>query len=447
MQKVNVNNIKAPPSSLEAEQAILASLLLDDRAIDKIIDIIDVDDFYYPYHKLLYTTILELSRENKPLDLVTLVAKLEDKGLLASVGGYEYISSLVDIIPNASNIAHYAEIAKEKAILRKLINLSTEMSEKSFNYAGDINELLDEAERNIFKLAEYKIRNEIKPLSQLITEAFHSLERLYQNPGHIAGVPSDFIDLDKITNGFQPSDFIIIAGRPAMGKTAFALNIAINVSTKYKKSVAIFSLEMSAGQLAQRLIGSEARIDSTKLKNGKLTMEEWQNLAAVAGSLSEAKLFIDDTAAISVMELRAKCRRIRREHGLDLVIIDYLQLMGGSRAENREQQISEISRSLKALAKELNVPIIALSQLNRSVESRADKRPYPSDLRESGAIEQDADLILFLYRDEVYNKDTKFPGIAEVIISKHRNGPTGIVYLAFLKQFTRFENSAIESVY
>jgi len=240
MQKVNVNNIKAPPSSLEAEQAILASLLLDDRAIDKIIDIIDVDDFYYPYHKLLYTTILELSRENKPLDLVTLVAKLEDKGLLASVGGYEYISSLVDIIPNASNIAHYAEIAKEKAILRKLINLSTEMSEKSFNYSGDINELLDEAERNIFKLAEYKIRNEIKPLSQLITEAFHSLERLYQNPGHIAGVPSDFIDLDKITNGFQPSDFIIIAGRPAMGKTAFALNIAINVSTKYKKSVAIF---------------------------------------------------------------------------------------------------------------------------------------------------------------------------------------------------------------
>jgi replicative DNA helicase len=320
------------------------------------------------------------------------------------------------------------------------------MSEKSFNYSGDISELLDEGERNIFKLAEYKIRNEIKPLSQLITEAFHSLERLYQDPGHMAGVPSDFIDLDRITNGFQSSDFIIIAGRPAMGKTAFALNIAINASTKYKKSVAIFSLEMSAGQLAQRLIGSEARIDSTKLKNGKLSMEEWQNLAAVAGSLSEAKLFIDDTAAISVMELRAKCRRIRREHGLDLVIIDYLQLMGGSRAENREQQISEISRSLKALAKELNIPIIALSQLNRSVESRADKRPYPSDLRESGAIEQDADLILFLYRDEVYNKDTKFPGIAEVIISKHRNGPTGVVYLTFLKQFTRFENSAIESV-
>jgi replicative DNA helicase len=446
MQKVNASNLKSPPNSLEAEQAILASLLLDERAIDKIIDIIEVDDFYYPYHKLLYATILELNHENKPLDLVTVVTKLEDKGLLASAGGYEYISSLVDILPNASNIAHYAEIAKEKAILRKLISLSSEMSEKSFNYSGDINELLDEAEKNIFKLAEYKIRNEIKPLSQLITEAFHSLEKLYQDPGHIAGTPSDFVDLDRITNGFQSSDFVIIAGRPAMGKTAFALNIAINSSTKYKKSVAIFSLEMSAGQLAQRLIGSEARIDSTKLKNGKLSMEEWQNLAAVAGSLSEAKLFIDDTAAISVMELRAKCRRIRREHGLDLVIIDYLQLMGGSRAENREQQISEISRSLKALAKELNIPIIALSQLNRSVESRADKRPYPSDLRESGAIEQDADLILFLYRDEVYNKDTKFPGIAEVIISKHRNGPTGVVYLTFLKQFTRFENSAIESM-
>jgi replicative DNA helicase len=444
MQKVKNGSIKTPPSSLEAEQAIIASLLLDERAIDRIIDIIEIDDFYHPYHQLLYTTILELNNENKPLDLVTLVSKLEDKGQLISAGGYEYISSLVDIIPNASNIVHYAEITKEKAILRKLINISSEMSEKSFNYSGDVNELLDEAERNIFKLAEYKLRNEIKPLNQLITEAFHSLETLYQNPGHIIGIPSDFIDLDRITNGFQPSDFIIIAGRPAMGKTAFALNIAINSASKYKKSVAVFSLEMSAGQLVQRLIGSEARINSTKLKNGKLTMEEWQNLASIGGSLSESKLFIDDTAAISVMELRAKCRRIRREHGLDLVIIDYLQLMGGSRAENREQQISEISRSLKALAKELNIPIVALSQLNRGVESRADKRPYPSDLRESGAIEQDADLILFLYRDEVYNKDTKFPGIAEVIISKHRNGPTGTVYLTFLKQFTRFENSAIE---
>jgi replicative DNA helicase len=446
MQKINSTHTKIPPNSIEAEQAILASLLIDNKAIDRIIDILENDDFYHPYNQLLYSTILELNSENKPLDLVTLIAKLEDKGQLAEAGGYEYISSIVDIIPNASNIVHYAEIAKEKAILRKLIDISTEMSERSFNYVGDINELLDEAERRIFKLAEYKLRNEIKPLSQLITEAFHSLETLYQSPGHLTGIPSDFIDLDKITNGFQPSDFIIIAGRPAMGKTAFALNIAMNASSKYKKSVAVFSLEMSSGQLVQRLIGSEARISSTKLKNGKLTMEEWQNLASIGGKLSEAKLFIDDTAAISAMELRAKCRRIKREHGLDLVIIDYLQLMGGSRAENREQQISEISRSLKALAKELNIPVIALSQLNRSVESRADRRPYPSDLRESGAIEQDADLILFLYRDEVYNKDTKFPGIAEVIISKHRNGPTGTVYLTFLKQFTRFENSAIESV-
>ena len=446
MQKVNIASPKIPPNSLEAEQAILASLLIDERAIDRIVDIIEIDDFYHPYHQLIFSTLLALNNENKPLDLVTLISKLEDKGQLINAGGYEYISSLVDIIPNASNIVHYAEITKEKAILRKLINISSEMSEKSFNYSGDVNELLDEAERSIFKLAEYKLRNEIKPLSQLITEAFHSLETLYQSPGHLTGIPSDFIDIDKITNGFQQSDFIIIAGRPAMGKTAFALNIAMNAASKYKKPVAVFSLEMSAGQLVQRLIGSEARINSTKLKNGKLTMDEWQNLAAIGGKLSEAKLFIDDTAAITVMELRAKCRRIRREHGLDLVIIDYLQLMGGSRAENREQQISEISRSLKALAKELNIPIIALSQLNRSVESRADKRPYPSDLRESGAIEQDADLILFLYRDEIYNKDTKFPGIAEIIISKHRNGPTGTVYLTFLKHFTRFENSAIESV-
>lgn len=446
MQKINTANPKTPPSSLEAEQAVLASLLIDERAIDRVIEIIEIDDFYHPYHQLIYSTLLELNNENKPLDLVTLVSKLEDKGQLINAGGYEYISSLVDIIPNASNIVHYAEIAKEKAILRKLINISTEMSEKAFNYSGDVNELLDMAERSIFKLAEYKLRNEIRPLSQLVTEAFHSLETLYQSPGHITGIPSDFIDLDNITNGFQPSDFIIIAGRPAMGKTAFALNIAINAASKYKKTVAVFSLEMSAEQLAQRLIGSEARISSTKLKNGKLTIDEWQSLAAIGGKLSEANLFIDDTPAITVMELRSKCRRIRREHGLDIVIIDYLQLMGGSRAENREQQISEISRSLKALAKELNIPIIALSQLNRSVESRADKRPYPSDLRESGAIEQDADLILFLYRDEIYNKDTKFPGIAELIISKHRNGPTGTVYLTFLKHFTRFENSAIESI-
>jgi replicative DNA helicase len=446
MQRINTTSTKIPPNSLEAEQAILASLLIDERAIDRIIEIIEIDDFYHPYHQSIYSTLLELNNENKPLDLVTLVSKLEDKGQLINAVGYEYISSLVDIIPYASNIVHYAELTKEKAILRKLINISSEMSEKSFNYAGDVNELLDEAERSIFKLAEYKLRNEIKPLGQLITEAFHSLETLYQSPGHLTGIPSDFIDLDKITNGFQPSDFVIIAGRPAMGKTAFALNIAMNAASKCKKSVVVFSLEMSAGQLAQRIIGSEAKINSTKLKNGKLTMEEWQNLAAIGGKLSEAKLFIDDTAAITVMELRAKCRRIRRENGLDLVIIDYLQLMGGSRAENREQQISEISRSLKALAKELNIPIVALSQLNRSVESRADKRPYPSDLRESGAIEQDADLILFLYRDEIYNKDTKFPGIAEIIISKHRNGPTGTVYLTFLKHFTRFENSAIESI-
>lgn len=443
MQRVNSINVKTPPSNIEVEQAVLACLLLDEKSIDKVATLLEIDDFYHPYHKIIYKTIVDLHNENKPLDVVTVVSKLGDRGELDKAGGIDYISTLVDIIPNASNLSYYANIAKEKALVRKLITVTSEISDKSYNFSGNLDELLDEAERNIFKIAEYKLKNDIKHIGPLISETFHTLESLYQKNEQIVGIPTGFIDLDKIIGGFQLSDFVIIAGRPGMGKTAFALNIAVNTAVKYKKSVAIFSLEMSSGQLVQRLISSEAKINSTKLRNGKLSMDEWQGLASVGGLLSETKLFIDDTAAISALDLRAKCRRLKREHELDLIIVDYLQLMAGGKAENREQQISEISRNLKALAKELNIPVIALSQLNRSVESRSDKRPYPSDLRESGAIEQDADLILFLYRDEVYNKDTKMPGVAEVIISKHRNGPTGIVPLAFLKEYTKFENAAI----
>ncbi|MDY6820047.1 MAG: replicative DNA helicase [Deferribacterota bacterium] len=446
MEKANYTTSKIPPHNLEAEQAVLASIILDERALDKIINFINKDDFYHPYHKLIYGTLIELSKENKPLDLITLVSKLEDKNKLAEAGDYSYISSLVEMLPNASNIFYYAEVVKEKSLLRKLINISREISEKSYTCTGNIDELLDELEKNVFKLSEYKLSDNMQPLGNLIEDALHSLETVYQNQGSTSGLPTSYIDLDKLIEGFQPGDFAIVAGRPSMGKTAFAINIAVNIASKLKKSVAIFSLEMSARQLVQRIISSEARINSTKLKNGSLSLEEWQNLAAVGSNLSELKLFIDDTPAVSVMEIRGKCRRLKREYGLDLIIIDYLQLMGGSRADNREQQISEISRSIKSLAKELDVPIIALSQLNRSVEARTDKRPYPSDLRESGAIEQDADLILFLYRDEVYNKDTKLQGIAEIIVSKHRNGPTGTAYLAFIKECTRFENAALEGI-
>ncbi|BAI79546.1 replicative DNA helicase DnaB [Deferribacter desulfuricans SSM1] len=443
MQKTN---FRTPPHNLEAEQGVLASILIDEKALDKVIHLLNADDFYHPAHKLIFSTLIKLAQENKPLDIVTLISKLTDENKIEEAGGIDYISSLTDIIPNAANVGYYATIVKDKALLRNLIEISGKISSKAYEFSGDITELLDETEKEIFKLAEYKLKGDIRPLSELISESFELLQNLYEKKEDIIGIPSGYTDLDKLTNGFQDSDLIIVAGRPGMGKTAFALNIALNASYRFDKSIAIFSLEMSANQLVQRLLATEAKIESSKLRSGKLNMEEWNRLASVGGELNDLKLFIDDTPAISVMELRAKCRRLKKEHGLDMVIVDYLQLMSGSNVDSREQQISEISRSLKALAKELNIPVIALSQLNRSVENRSDKRPQPSDLRESGAIEQDADLIIFLYRDEVYHKDSKFQGLCEVIVAKHRNGPTGSVYLAFLKEFTRFENAELRTV-
>ncbi len=438
--------IKRPPYSMEAEQAVLASILIDDKALDKIIHLLGVGDFYYPPHKLIFKELIDLAHNNKPLDIVTLVSSLNDKNLTEKAGGVEYISELVNIIPNSANIVHYANIVKDKSLLRALIDFSSEIAEKSYSYTGEISNLVDEAEKHIFSLAEFKLKNEIQPIGSIVKDTFEILEKLYGRNEQITGIPTGFIDLDKITNGLQKSDLIIIAGRPGMGKTAFAMNLALNTCSKYDKAAAVFSLEMSAGQLVQRLLASEAKIESTKLRNGRLNNDEWQRLASVGSELNDLKLFLDDTPAISSMELRAKCRRLKREYNLDLVIVDYLQLMSGSRAESREQQISEISRALKALAKELNIPVVALSQLNRGVENRTDKRPVPSDLRESGAIEQDADIIMFLYRDEIYHPDTKFPGIAELIVAKHRNGPTGTIKLAFLEQFTRFDNADLSSV-
>lgn len=437
---MNSSNFKTLPHSLEAEQAVIASILIDNSSLDRIIHLISSDDFYVPYNRLIMSKILELHEEGRLIDLVTVAERLISEKLIEKAGGMEYISSLVNIIPNSANIVHYANIVREKSLQRKLIERSIEISEMAYNHTGDINELLDDAERKIFAIAESRIKGDIKQIGSIITHTFEVIESLYHRQGQITGTPTGFIDLDRITNGLQKSDLIIVAGRPAMGKTAFALNIALNACIKYNKVVAMFSLEMSAGQLVQRLLSAEANIESQKLRNGRLTMEEWSKLASVAGALNDINFYIDDTPAISVTEVRAKSRRIKRQKGLDLIVIDYLQLMSSNKGESREQQISEISRSLKALAKELDVPVMALSQLNRSVENRQDKRPVPSDLRESGAIEQDADIIIFLYRDEVYVKDTKKPGVAEIIIAKHRNGPTGTVELAFLKEFTKFAN-------
>jgi len=443
MQKTN---LRTPPHNLEAEQGVLASILIDEKALDKVIHILQPDDFYHPSHKIIFSTLMKLAQENKPLDIVTLISRLTDENRLESAGGIEYISSLTDIIPNSANVSYYANIVKDKALLRNLIEVSSKISSKAYDYTGDITEFLDETEKEIFKLAEYKLKGDIKSISELISENFEILQKLYEKKADITGIPSGYTDLDRLTNGFQDSDLIIVAGRPGMGKTAFALNIALNAAYKFDKSVAIFSLEMSSNQLVQRLLATESKIEFSKLRSGRLNMEEWNRLASVGGELNDLKLLIDDTPGISVMELRAKCRRLKKEHGLDMIIVDYLQLMSGGNSESREQQISEISRSLKSLAKELDIPVIALSQLNRSVENRSDKRPQPSDLRESGAIEQDADLIIFLYRDEVYHKDSKYQGLCEVIIAKHRNGPTGSIYLAFLKEYTRFENAELRNV-
>jgi replicative DNA helicase len=443
MQK---NNTKQPPNNLEAERAVIGSILIDDKAIDKVIPILTPQDFYHPSHKLIFEHLINMHEQNKPLDFVTLVSSLNNNQNMGKAGGIEYITSLANTLPNSANITYYAEEVKDKSLLRHLITTTSEISELSFNYSGDVGELIDSAEKKIFDLAENKVKKDILSLGDIVYDTFKKIEEFYENKdkNEITGITTGFIDLDKITNGMQPSDLIIIAGRPAMGKTAFCLNIALNAAKYAGKSTAIFSLEMSSQQLAMRLLSSEAKVEATKLRNGRLNQEDWSNLASASGDLSQYDIYIDDTPAISVMELRAKCRRIKREQGLDMVMVDYLQLMSGGRSDSREQQISEISRSLKALAKELDIPVIALSQLNRGVEGRTDKRPIPSDLRESGAIEQDADIIIFLYRDEFYNKDTKEPGVAEIIIAKHRHGPTGTIKLAFVKENTRFENIADE---
>ncbi|MDD5475442.1 MAG: replicative DNA helicase [Syntrophales bacterium] len=445
MKDVDYSLHKVPPQNLDAEQSVLGGILLDNHAVNAVIEILNGDDFYSEAHRKIYKAIIELAERNEPSDLITLSNILRDRKDLDRVGGEVYLANLVDRVPSAANIVYYAKIVKEKSVLRGLIGAATEILTRSYNPGADVDSVLDEAEHAVFEVSEHKIKPSFHPIKGIIKESFKTIEKLFEKKALITGVSTGYGKLDELTSGLQKSDLIIIAARPSMGKTAFALNIAQYAAIEQNIPVAVFSLEMSKEQLAFRMLASESRVDAQRLRKGFLGEMDWPKLTTAAGRLSEAPLYIDDTPSISALEMKAKSRRLKAEAGLGLIILDYLQLMRG-RDHNmpREQEISDISRSLKSLAKELNVPVIALSQLNRQVESRTDRRPHLADLRESGAIEQDADVIMFIYRDEVYNKSEDNPerGFAEIDVGKQRNGPVGKVKLTFLKECTRFENPA-----
>ena len=434
---------RLPPQNIEAEQCVLGSILLQQNALIKVIEYLIADDFYRDAHRAIFAAMVELFERNEPQDLITVTNILKDKNKIDVIGGPAYLASLTDIVPVLANIGYYGKIIRQKAILRRLIQTSSEIAARCYEEQDDIDSLVDDAEQTIFEISRSKSGQGFQALSKIIPNTFKALEKRFERKELITGVPTGYDEFDRLTAGLQPSDLIILAGRPSMGKTALAMNMARNAATQQNVAVAVFSLEMSEEQLALRMLCSESRVNSQDLRTGFIKDRDWPKLTKAAGDLSEARIFIDDTPSISVLEMRAKCRRLKTEHDISLVVVDYLQLMQGRRsAERREQEISEISRSLKAMAKELHVPVMALSQLNRGLENRPDKRPKLSDLRESGAIEQDADLICFIYRDEVYNQaeDNPRKGIAEVIIGKQRNGPTGKVELTFLKEYTTFEN-------
>ena len=434
---------KIPPQNLEAEMAVIGSMLLDEEAISIAVETLDSESFYKDSHRKIFEAILELYNTNKPVDLITLTNELKRINVLDEIGGPSFLAVLANAVPTSANISHYVSIVKEKSILRSLINNSTRIVSMCYESEGNINEVVDNAEKFIFEISDKKTQGAFVPLKELVKDSIETIDQLYQKKQHITGVPTGYVDFDIKTAGLQPSDLIIIAGRPSMGKSALALGIAEYAGIVEKIPTAIFSLEMSKEQLVQRMLCSHAKVDAHKVRTGYLSTSDWPRLTAAAGKLSESPIYIDDTPGISVMELRAKARRLKMHHDIKLIILDYLQLMRGSGGiENRQQEISEISRSLKALARELNVPLIGISQLSRAVESRTDHRPQLSDLRESGAIEQDADLVALLLREEYYNPSPDNQGIAEVIISKQRNGPTGSLKLAFIKEYTRFENIA-----
>jgi len=444
-----LETLKLPPHSLEAEQSVLGGLLLDNEAVDRIGDAVSDADFYSDAHRIIYQQILRLAAEGKPADVVTVSEALASVQKLDYIGGLAYLGLLVGNVPTAANIRHYAQIVRDRSILRQLAATAGEIADSAYNPMGRAaKEILDQAEAKVLHIAEQGSRGtqQFAEIGKLLAGVVERIETLYNrdDPSDVTGVPTGFADLDRMTSGLQPGDLVVVAGRPSMGKTAFALNVGEHVALNTGQPVAVFSMEMGASQLALRMIGSVGRLDQHKLRTGRLASEDWERLSAALGRLNEAPILIDETPALNAIEVRSRARRLMKTYGkLGLVIVDYLQLMQASTTgENRATEISEISRSMKALAKELRVPVMALSQLNRSLEQRPNKRPVMSDLRESGAIEQDADLILFIYRDEVYNPETQEKGVAEIIVGKQRNGPIGTTRLTFLGEYTRFENFA-----
>ena len=432
--------IKSSPQSIEAEKSVLGSMMIDKNVIAQAVEILSAEDFYRDAHKYIFKSIVEMYQRDEPIDEITLLEHLKSTDRLEKSGGISYITEIGSSVLTTANVKSYIKIVEDKATLRKLIDSSAKIIESCYNNQDDVEKVIDVAEQKIFDLAEKKSSSDFEPLSDILERGFEQIETLFNNKGEVTGVGPGFKDLDDLTSGFQKGDMILIAARPSMGKTTFALNIAEHAALREGKSVVIFSLEMSKEQLAYKLLCSEANVDMLKLRTGNLEDKDWENIARASGPLSSAKIYIDDTAGVSIMEMRSKCRRLKIEYGIDLILIDYLQLMSGSGEESRQQEVSEISRNIKAIAKEMQCPVIALSQLSRAPEQRADHRPMLSDLRESGSIEQDADLVMFLYRDEYYNKETEEKNVAECIIAKQRNGPVGNVKLAWIGQFSKFGN-------
>lgn len=431
---------RTPPHNIEAEQAVIGAIFLEPEAFSAASELLRAEDFYRAGHQRIFQAMTRLSDRGEPIDLVTVTTLLANDQVLDEAGGVSYLTDVASSVPTAANIVHYSKIVEEKSLLRKLIRTATDIVTTTFEKEGDVDDVLNEAEKSILEVSSRGNAGAFQEIKDVLIDVYDNIEELHQNKAAVTGVPTGYRDLDKITSGFQKNDLIIIAARPSVGKTAFALNIAQNVATKTDENVAIFSLEMGADQLVSRMLCAEGNIDSQRLRTGNLQADDWGKLTMAMGSLSNAGVYIDDSPGIRVSEIRSKCRRLKQEHGLGMIIIDYLQLIQGSdnSRENRQQEVSEISRSLKGLARELEVPLIALSQLSRGVEQRQDKRPMMSDLRESGSIEQDADIVGFLYRDDYYNAESEQQNIIEIIISKQRNGPTGTVELAFVKEYNKF---------
>ena len=440
-KKNNLNELVAQPQALEAERAVLGSMLITKEAVSKSMQWLTADQFYKTSHERIFACMVDLFEIGEPVDAISVVNRLQKKNELESVGGAFYITGLAESVPTTANVEHYSKIVLEKHLLRTLIKVSHEVSKDAFEDSQEVDEILDSAESAIFNISEKRLRGGFKHIDPILHQAFEELDKIASKPGSVTGVPSGLMDLDDMTSGFHPGELIIVAGRPGMGKTALALSMGRNAAILNKTGVGMFSLEMANHQLAMRLLCAEGRVDSHLVRTGKLPKTQWKNLSIAVGSLAEAPIYLDDTPGMSVLEVRAKARRLKAEKDVGLIIVDYLQLMTGPKgSESRQQEISQISRSLKNLAKEIDLPVIGLSQLSRAVESRSDRRPQLSDLRESGAIEQDADLVIFLYRPWVYTQDDDDRGKAEIIVAKQRNGPTGIIEATFIDRFARFEN-------